>query len=227
MANKKKHSVLRIARILCASIVLLAFILLFLDFGGIFDKVLGWLPKLQFWPAVISLNAGVIVLLVSLTLIFGRVYCSFLCPLGITQDLIYFTRTRGEKKRKYQQNYSKAIDALRYTFLALFILGTIAGTVMGTASLVYLIEPYSIFGRIMGSLLGKSLVVGIITLITFGVIVFLVWKYGRTWCNTVCPVGSLLGLLSRFSILKLSINRNKCVNCGLCGKGCRSGCIDT
>lgn len=227
MANNKKHSALRIARICCASVVLLAFILLFLNFGGIFDKILGWLPKLQFWPAVISLNVGVIVLLVSLTLIFGRVYCSFLCPLGISQDFIYFLRTRGAKKKRFQQEYSKSMNALRYGILGFFILATIAGTVMSIGSLVYLIEPYSIFGRMMSSLLGRSLVVGLTSLVTLAIIVFLVWKYGRTWCNTICPVGSLLGLISRFSILKLSINRSKCINCGLCGKACRASCIDT
>lgn len=223
MANKKKSSPLKVARVCIASVVFIAFLLLFTDFDIIFDKTLGWLPKLQFWPAVLALNVGVIVFLVLLTLLFGRVYCSFLCPLGIMQDGIYRIRISGAKKKRFQQSYSPALNILRYVILAVFI----AALAFSTGAAAYLIEPYSIFGRMVSSLMGKSLVIAAISACTFVVIAFLVWKYGRTWCNTICPVGAILSVFSRWSLFKPVINTDKCNNCGLCGKGCRASCIDT
>lgn len=222
MAKNKKTSPLKLVRVCFASVVFVAFTLLFLNMGGVFDKALGWLPKFQFWPAVLALNIGVLVLLLALTILFGRVYCSFLCPLGIMQDGIYAIRTAGAKKKKFQQSYSPALNILRYVILALFL----GAAAFGIGATAYLVEPYSIFGRMVASFTGKSMVIGIISAVTFAVIAVLVWKSGRSWCNTICPVGSILGLLSRWSIFKPVIDQSKCVDCGLCAKGCRASCID-
>lgn len=67
----------------------------------------------------------------------------------------------------------------------------------------------------------------IIGLLTFLVIGFLAWKYGRTWCNTICPVGTLLGFLSRFSLFKVRIDTEKCNHCGLCATKCKASCINS
>ena len=49
---------------------------------------------------------------------------------------------------------------------------------------------------------------------------------GRLFCNTLCPVGTLLGLISKMSLYKISINLEKCNSCNLCTRSCKSGCID-
>ena len=67
----------------------------------------------------------------------------------------------------------------------------------------------------------------IIGLLTFLVIGFLAWKYGRIWCNTICPVGTLLGFLSRFSLFKVRIDTEKCNHCGLCATKCKASCINS
>ena len=51
-------------------------------------------------------------------------------------------------------------------------------------------------------------------------------RNGRTYCNTICPVGTVLGALSRFSLLKPIIDTDKCINCGLCARKCKAACID-
>ena len=79
---------LRKLRIIAATIFFALITLLFLDFTGTLHAWFGWLAKIQFLPAVMALNVGVIVLLVALTLLFGRVYCSGICPLGVMQDVI-------------------------------------------------------------------------------------------------------------------------------------------
>lgn len=213
---------MRLVRVCTASVVFASFVLLFLDFAGLFDKCLGWLPKFQFWPAVLSVNVAILVLLIALTMIFGRVYCSFLCPLGIMQDGIYRIRISGKKKRRFAQHYSPALNWLRYTILGIFIVLVI----LGFGATAYLIEPYSIFGRMITSLTGKSLVIGLISAGTFAAIFTLVWLGGRTWCNTICPVGTILGILSAKSLFRPVINEDKCNGCGLCAKGCRASCID-
>ena len=89
---------LRKIRIILAAVFFIGITLLFLDFTGTLHHWLGWMAKVQFLPAVLAINVIVIASLVILTLIFGRIYCSVICPLGIMQDLIARLR---RKKNKY------------------------------------------------------------------------------------------------------------------------------
>jgi len=220
--------------------------LLFLDFTGTLHHWLGWLAKIQFLPAVLALNVAVIVGLVLLTLIFGRIYCSVICPLGILQDVLAKLR---RKKNKY--SYSKEVRWLRYPMLVVMVVALLAGI----GSLFQLLAPYSAFGRIATMLLQplwmlgnnvlgvlaeradsyafytvdvwmKSLPVFIIALVTLIVLVVLAWRGGRTYCNTVCPVGTILSFLARFSLLKVRFDEKKCKNCSLCSRNCKAACID-
>ncbi|MBR4191345.1 MAG: 4Fe-4S binding protein [Prevotella sp.] len=237
---------LRKIRTIVAAVVFVLITLLFLDFTGTLHHWLGWLAKIQFLPAVMALNVVVIVVLVALTLFFGRIYCSVICPLGILQDLLARLR---KKKNKY--SYSGEVRWLRYPMLLVFI---IAG-VVGIGSLFQLLAPYSAFGRIatmilqpiwmMGNnVLGtiaeradsyafytvdvwmKSLPVLIIASATLVVLFILAWRGGRTYCNTICPVGTILSFLARFSFLKIRFDEKKCKNCSLCSKNCKAACID-
>ena len=117
--------------------------LLFLDFTGTLHAWLGWMARVQFLPAVLALNVGVVAALAVLTLLFGRVYCSVVCPLGVFQDLVAWLGGRG-KRRKYRFSYSPARRWLRCGTLALFV----AALVAGVGSLVALLAPYSAYGRI-------------------------------------------------------------------------------
>ncbi len=229
-----------------AAVVFVGITLLFLDFTGTLHHWLGWLAKIQFLPAVLALNVAVIVGLVLLTLIFGRIYCSVICPLGILQDVLAKLR---RKKNKY--SYSKEVRWLRYPMLVVMVVALLAGI----GSLFQLLAPYSAFGRIATMLLQplwmlgnnvlgvlaeradsyafytvdvwmKSLPVFIIALVTLIVLVVLAWRGGRTYCNTVCPVGTVLSFLARFSLLKVRFDEKKCKNCSLCSRNCKAACID-
>ena len=237
---------LRKIRIVLATVVFVGITLLFLDFTGTLHHWLGWLAKIQFLPAVLALNVVVIVALVLLTLVFGRIYCSVICPLGILQDVLARLR---RKKNKY--SYSKEVRWLRYPMLVVMVVALIAGV----GSLFQLFAPYSAFGRIATMLLQplwmlgnnvlgvlaeradsyafytvdvwmKSLPVFVIALVTLVVLVVLAWRGGRTYCNTICPVGTALSLLSRFSLLKVRFNEDKCKNCSMCSRNCKAACID-
>lgn len=224
---------------------------LFLDFTGTLHAWFGWLAKIQFLPAVLALNVGVIVFLAALTLVFGRVYCSVICPLGVMQDVVSWASGR-RKKKKYRFSYSPAKSWLRYGVLAVFV----AALAAGIGSLVALLAPYSSYGRIaqnlfaplygwMNNLLAyiaeragsyafyekevwlRSLPTFVIAAATFVALVVLAWRNGRTYCNTICPVGTVLGFLSRFAWLKIRIDTDKCNGCGLCAKSCKAACIDS
>lgn len=242
---------LRKIRIVLAALFFIGITLLFLDVTGTVHKWLGWMAEMQLLPAVLALNVVVTAVLLLLTLLLGRVYCSVICPLGVMQDIISWINGRRAKKNRFRFAYSPAKNILRYTVLALFI----AALILGANQIAVLIAPYSAYGRIAANLLAPlyqsgnnllawiaeradsyafystevwirstaTLAISVITLVVIGI---LSWKHGRTWCNTVCPVGSVLSLISRFSILAPVIDSEKCRACGLCGRRCKASCID-
>ena len=241
---------LRRIRITLASLVFAGITLLFLDITGILHTYLGWLAKVQFLPALLALNLVVVVALLALTLIFGRIYCSVVCPLGILQDV--FARLRPRKNKKVgRYTYSPELRWLRYPVLLVFAIAIVAGF----GSFVALLEPYSSFGRIVVNLLRplyewgnnglaaiaehydsyafystdvwiRSLPTFIIAAATVVLLFVLAWRGGRTYCNTICPVGSFLSFFSRFSLLKIRFDEEKCRNCSACTKSCKASCID-
>ena len=139
---------LRKIRIILAAVFFTGITLLFLDFTGTLHTWLGWMAKIQFLPAALALNFGVIAALIILTLLFGRVYCSVICPLGVMQDIISWIHGKTKKKNRFRFSYSPARNILRYGVLALFI----AGLLLGAHSIAILIAPYSAYGRIAANL---------------------------------------------------------------------------
>ena len=217
---------LRTIRLTLAIVFFALVTLLFLDFTETLHGWMGWMAKIQFLPALLALNVGVVLLLVVLTLLFGRVYCSVICPLGVFQDII--SRFAG-KRKKNRFRYSPAKKWLRYGMLALFAVTLIAG--VRFHAVASLLEPYSSYGRIASNLFApvyqwgnnllaylaeradsyafyetevwmKSLPTFIIASLTFAVLIILAWRGGRTYCNTICPVGTVLGFLSKYSFFK-------------------------
>lgn len=136
---------LRKIRLTLAVLCFATVTLLFLDFTGTLHAWLGWTAKIQFLPALLALNVGVVGFFVLLTLVFGRVYCSVICPLGVMQDIIAWM---GKKQKKNRYCYSPVKSWLRYGVLAVFVVAIIAGI----GSLVALLAPYSSYGRIASNL---------------------------------------------------------------------------
>lgn len=113
---------LRKIRLTFAMICFALITLLFLDFTGTLHGWFGWLAKIQFLPAVLALNVGVILFLVILTLVCGRIYCSVICPLGVFQDILAWLGRQPKKRRKLPYSYSPALSWLRYGVLGVFII---------------------------------------------------------------------------------------------------------
>ena len=239
---------LRKIRIILAAVMFIGITWLFMDFTGTAHHWFSWMPKLQLIEAILAGSALVVILLTVLTLVFGRIYCSVICPLGILQDIFGWI---GKKRKKNRYTFSKEKKWLRYPVLVLFIIAHMAG--IGT--LFQLLAPYSTFGIIANNLLQPvwqagnnvlasiaeyydsyvfyhsdiwmrsitSLVIAAAILI---ILAYLAYRNGRTYCNTICPVGTLLSFLSRYSFLRINFDVEKCKNCSLCSKNCKAACID-
>ena len=230
-----------------AAVFFVLITLLFLDFRGTLHHWLGWMAKIQFLPAVLALNVGVIVGLVLLTLVFGRVYCSIICPLGVFQDAVSHLGTLG-KRQPY--HHKKEHPWLRYGVWVLFVVCLVAGIQVVVAFLA----PYSAYGRMVQELLQpiylwgnnllaliaervgsyafyekevwmRSLPTFIIALVTLGIIIALAFRGGRTYCNDICPVGTTLSFFSRFAMFRPVIDTEKCKHCKACEHHCKASCI--
>ncbi len=251
---KQRH--LKIFRIVISVFFLVSFAVLFVDFREIVPvSWTAWILYPEFVPSIINfitlpaaMATGFIVILI-LTLLFGRVYCSTFCPLGTLQDVFSFLSKRAGIIKRYK--FKKALNYLRYPFLVIAVFFLFFGSIF----MLNLIEPYSIFGRIFSDLVRPVVVVFnnflasqlekiqvyflfrldmnlftwqtvFIPIVTLILIIWLSVYFGRLYCNTICPVGTSLGLLSRFSLLRIQMDHVSCTKCGKCAFVCKSNCID-
>ena len=239
---------LRKVRIVLATIMWLAITLLFLGVGWRLSLWLSWAAKIQFLPALMALDFGVLIGLSVITILFGRIYCSVVCPLGVMQDLFGWL---GKKSRKNRYSHSPERRYLRYGILAVFVICMI----IGFAPVTTLLAPYSAYGRIINSLFKplydmlingmahieanynsylfseaeiwmRSVTTFIVALLTLAALGILAWRGGRTYCNTVCPVGTILSFFARFSLMRIEMDKDKCKNCSLCERNCKASAID-
>lgn len=199
MDTKKSLFSWRRIRLFLALLTALLSLAAFADLGGAF------LMQLQAVPVLLRLLAshawGALATLVALllaTAVCGRVYCAILCPLGILQDALGWL---GHRLRHVLAGF------------ALVLLGC------GYATVFFDVDPYSIFGRLLGSFsLGAFL--------PPAVLLALVAARPRAFCHKLCPVGALLGLMSRHAIFRIAINRDSCTRCGKCVAACSAGCLN-
>ena len=244
---------LRKIRITLALLLFVAITLLVLDFTSTLHGYFSWVAKVQLLPAILAANFIVVAVLAIVTLLMGRIYCSVICPMGTYMDCVaWLSRKLFQKGRaKYHHIEHPLIhNVIRGSLLALFIILMVCGMV-GVASLI---APYSSYVRMVLTLLQPLYMMAnnalaylaervdsyafynvevwlhsgfvlITTLITWLIISVMAARWGRLYCNSICPVGSVLGLLARFSWMKPVINNDKCVHCGLCERRCKAQAI--
>ncbi|MFP4367550.1 MAG: 4Fe-4S binding protein [Bacteroidales bacterium] len=249
-----KH--LKPLRVIVSLFFLITATLIFIDIRHEFsEEFISSFLFLQFAPSVIkilqvlSLSAIGFIIIMLLTGLFGRVYCSTICPLGIFQDVISWLSIKlRKKKRPYK--FAKPHNILRYSLLGLTVLFLLFGSI----TILSLLDPYSNFGRFityfarpgvigvnnwLASILTDrgvytlfpvseaaiNLGIMVFPLLMLGLVAGLSYKYGRLYCNTVCPVGTLLGYASKFSVFRIFIDEKACTRCGRCDRICKSSCI--
>jgi ferredoxin len=230
---------------------------LFLDFTGIiYGPASHALLHFQFIPSIIMFLAGGtaaalgFIIIIILTLLFGRIYCSTLCPLGTLQDVFSFLSGKLSP-RKIIHKFNRPLNWLRYGLAAIVILSLLTGSTL----LVNLLDPYSAFGKIFHNLfsplvvlannmVSKALInadvyalppVRWVAFNIVAILVALVWivallifsvKRGRLYCNTMCPVGTVLGIFARYALFRIRLDKTKCNSCGKCSAVCKAECIN-
>jgi ferredoxin len=250
-------SPLRIGRIALSLIFFAVYSFVLLDLSGTVPaNYTRGVLHLQFVPSVIHffslisiVGAGFILILL-LTFIFGRVYCSSLCPLGVLQDIT--ARISRWITHRQRFHFAKPYKKLNYSILILILITAFAGFLLP----LNLTDPYSNYGRISTGLVRPVIIlinnslVAIIekmglyslpriafknfsliaTFYSAGILIALIlatmW-HGRLFCNTLCPVGSLLGLVSKYALFKVKIDKLHCNRCGRCATSCKAECIES
>lgn len=187
--------------------------------------------NMQILTALLSGSLLCLVVWIVATLIYGRVYCSLLCPLGTAMDGIsLMSRLLRKKPRTY--SYLQPANTLRIVFLSLAVIFILSGYGLLPVAL----DPYSEYALMVEEFLcrplGRNVPAVAFTMSAFALaatvfvaVVAAAWKMGRLWCNTVCPVGSVLALAARRPVFHMEIDPDKCIDCGECERVCKCHCI--
>lgn len=215
------YRTLRIIRIIFAATVAAAVAAATLNVCGAGDAIGEWLRNMQIIPALISASVGWTVVWLAVTLLFGRLYCSFICPLGTLIDCASVVSARlSRHPRPYR--FAGAVTWVRFLSVVAFVE---AGS-LGFTLMVSVMDPAANFRRVVmlfGALSATGLVTGLIVLAVIAIVAAM--RGGRVICNTVCPVGAILGSISRLSLMRIDINPDLCTHCGKCEQVCKSRCI--
>ncbi|PKP06177.1 MAG: hydroxyacid dehydrogenase [Bacteroidetes bacterium HGW-Bacteroidetes-5] len=244
------YKILKWVRVAVSLVFIIGITAAFIFFVNRESALFSQFLKIQFVPSLLGIFSGgavVFVLLILLTLLFGRVYCSTLCPLGTFQDSTTRVANLFKSKKKRRFKYDKPKNWIRYSVLSIIAIFFIGGV---TAPIAWL-DPYSNWGRVSNEIISRveqllhnalsnifpeaiffrsyaHFAVGsfIFALLFISAVIIFSSLRGRLYCNTICPVGTLLGMLSKISIYKPKIDESKCNKCGLCVINCKSQCID-
>ncbi len=215
----RKYRTLRRARIIVSLVLMLA---LTAALAAGRDSLLS---RWQIVPALMASALLWIVLWVAVTLLLGRVYCSGICPLGTLQDM--FIAVSRRRRRGFF--YRTGRPAVRVAIAAV----ALGALLLGMGRVVEALDPAAAYRR-MVECLGRPLVRGtavaaggaVMAALVLGAVAVCSLARGRLICNTVCPVGTLLGALSRYSLYHMDIDTDRCIGCGECVRRCKAECID-
>lgn len=266
-------------RILRISAALCVFAFIGVQFLDIYHRLPGSYyavnpTSTQFAPSLIRMLAGggvavgtAFIAFCICAALFGRVYCSFACPFGVLMDILRCaasvpTRLKTTRNTRVGKFCSRNFSKLRYRSSAdltrlVFTVVAAATVIFGYTALFGFIDPYSLYGKIMGFLVHPAVSEGFnavsetaythgiylaspvngdpsVPLAAFAFALLALFAVsalsafrGRFYCNTACPVGGLLGLLSKISPFKMDLDNEKCVSCGICERNCRTECINS
>jgi ferredoxin len=245
---------LKTARAAVALALFAPSLLAFVDFGRVLPAgAAAVVSRSQLVPALLRVALPPLLAIAAVTLLFGRVYCSTLCPLGTLQDACIRLPSLGRHGKRRRFRFRFSAPRARYQFalaVAVFALA-LAGILLP----LDLLEPWSIFGRAsaalgqpavalavngISDLLGALHVYAVapvtlprpapaalaIALVSLAGIGWLAAVRGRLWCNLLCPAGAVLRLLSWRPLVRVALDEEKCDGCGVCEKACKAGCID-
>ena len=180
-----------------------------------------------------SESAGVIAVWFVITLIWGRIYCSSVCPVGAITDFIEHAH-RSLSKHPKPRHYCNPPRFRHHIFIVYIVC-----LALGLGAVPLLLEPWQIFSNIAvvfgsdhSARLWAQYGYGAFAGLTAGILsILLLVLYsllrGHAFCNEVCPMGTAMSYVSRFSAFAIKIDPDKCTCCGKCEEICKANCIKT
>jgi len=200
---------------------------------------------------------GWVLLVVIITLVFGRVFCSFICPFGTLHNMTGMTKPALKGRERIKANEKSPGQKVKYGILFIILIAAVLGL-----NIAGIMDPISFLFRSLALAVFPGIGIGLkelfdimagsdikaLNLASYGaeVLVSPVFGYGyktfqaawiigglfllvlflnrikpRFWCRMLCPLGALLGITSKFSIMKLEKDEEKCTDCKLCVKNCQ------
>lgn len=175
---------------------------------------------------------------VILTIIFGRFFCSWVCPFGSLHHFVGSLGKYGNSAReKVQLNRYRKAQKIKY-YILVFFLFMAAFPSIAVSLQIGLLDPISLISRAFNLVLlpvvdraayvasaeARFYEAGWVIFAVFITFVLLNLVIPRFYCRFVCPLGALFGLLGRFALWRIGKNENECVSCKLCEKDCEGGC---
>lgn len=256
-----KLGYLKNVRIVVSLAVLLLLLLFFIDIGtGFLQGVTDFFIRLQLIPSIFrflalffTISGLGFVLVLAITWLVGRVYCSSICPLGTFQDIIIAIARVFKKKKNRKFAYSaNPKNPFRYGVLGATIIVWLSGSLF----LINLLDPFSNFGKIsvtffkpayiwlnnqLSFLLERfyiyavdplapvsmTIEVILVSAVIFITLVVMSALRGRLFCNTLCPAGAMLSLVSRKQVFQITFNEEACNFCGRCERVCKAECLNS
>lgn len=165
----------------------------------------GKLPPFKYNPLWWEIIAIVFIL----SLLFGRIWCGYLCPFGGLQEFLYRITPL---KVKPSRSIDKRLKFLKYIFLGVIIVLFFLTVKVNLSNY----EPFTVLFTRHGSMLGWTLVIFVLG---SGAVV------NRFWCRYFCLAGAVLALTSRASLTGLGV-AGECRSCNLCVENCSMGAFD-
>jgi polyferredoxin/ferredoxin len=167
--------------------------------------------------------------LIAATLVLGRFFCGFVCPLGTTIDIfdIFIKKRKKPKPALRSGKYFTLIFLIAAAVLGVSFLHFVDPLAISERSLTLIFHPAAMY---IAGMLDFGIRVfyteSAIAVIVLGVVLVLNFVNQRFWCRSVCPLGGLLAVCSKFAVLKFSFaGPENCTNCGICEKICPTGAI--
>ena len=168
--------------------------------------------------------------LIVLTLVFGRFFCSWMCPMGVLHHMLGYLGRKRKVLQRVEQNAPRPSHKIKYAILAVMLglaaagstqiglFDPIASTWRGLSTSAIPAASNTAFAVYQGE---RHFQWGtFITIVFFGALA-LNFVYPRFYCRVLCPLGALLGLLSKFALFRISKDPSKCNECDVCGADCQ------
>jgi polyferredoxin len=178
-----------------------------------------------------SLVVGAPVLLLVLSFLFGRFFCGWICPIGTVLDIT--SMAAFWRKRKTLRPLPGVFPVNRNRSLRYYVLAAILGASLISVKFLGLLDPLVIFQRSSTALAanyfsiqqpGLRSTMTWVSLILLGILILEVWQ-PRFWCRNLCPLGAIISLFSRFSILQRKVSPAACTHCNQCQRICSMNAI--